>query len=253
MRKQKTIHEKWEADSKDGVRFSDEPGTQNVILVGPDDALKELFGEEKVRKHKQSIDEIDEMKKGDSDKDVRKFNPYHDAMGRFSSASGATSFTYRTNSPAGQKAIENIKARSKASGGSASGSKSSKEKPKANQEQIDRVKRFEDDLISELKRNLKPEYRDEYNTVHDLLNDRTMERDIDRVKTSVKNNDKSEMKRLKDEFTKTSKDYAAPWYDDDLGYYRSGYDWESNFYRKLADLCEPRPSVSKRYEEIDEV
>ena len=61
MRNQKTIHEKWEADSKDGVRFSDEPGTGNVILVGADDVLKELFGEEKLRKHRQSIDEIDEV------------------------------------------------------------------------------------------------------------------------------------------------------------------------------------------------
>ena len=41
--------------------------------------------------------------------EIDKFNPYHDALGRFSSANGATSMTAFTSSPAGQKAIENIK------------------------------------------------------------------------------------------------------------------------------------------------
>lgn len=48
------------------------------------------------------------------DNTVRKFNPYHDARGRFSSANGATSMTVHTSSAAGQKAIANIKEREKA-------------------------------------------------------------------------------------------------------------------------------------------
>lgn len=46
--------------------------------------------------------------------EVLKFNPYHDALGRFSSSGGATFMTVFTNSPAGQKAIANIKAKQQA-------------------------------------------------------------------------------------------------------------------------------------------
>lgn len=51
---------------------------------------------------------------------VRKFNPYHGPDGRFSSANGAHSFTFTTNSPAGQKAIANIRAREQAAAGGGS-------------------------------------------------------------------------------------------------------------------------------------
>lgn len=56
---------------------------------------------------------------------ILKFNPYHDARGRFTSATGATSMTVHTSSAAGQKAIANIKAREQAAGGGAGGSGSS--------------------------------------------------------------------------------------------------------------------------------
>jgi len=46
--------------------------------------------------------------------EILKFNPYHDARGRFASSSGATFMTVFTNSPAGQKAIANIKAKQQA-------------------------------------------------------------------------------------------------------------------------------------------
>ena len=46
--------------------------------------------------------------------EVLKFNPYHDARGRFSSSNGATFMTVFTNSAAGQKAIANIKAKQQA-------------------------------------------------------------------------------------------------------------------------------------------
>lgn len=53
---------------------------------------------------------------------VRKFNPYHGPDGRFSSANGAHSFTFTTNSPAGQKAIANIRAREQAAAAAGGGS-----------------------------------------------------------------------------------------------------------------------------------
>lgn len=46
--------------------------------------------------------------------EVRKFNPYHDGRGRFTTPGGAGSMTFRTESKAGQKAIENIRNREKA-------------------------------------------------------------------------------------------------------------------------------------------
>lgn len=57
--------------------------------------------------------------------EILKFNPYHDARGRFSSANGATSMTIRTSSPAGQKAIANIKAREQAAAGAGGAGSSS--------------------------------------------------------------------------------------------------------------------------------
>lgn len=69
-------------------------------------------------------DEIQEVKKHDSEaktfEEILKFNPYHDARGRFSSANGASSMTVFTNSKAGQKAIANIKAKAQAAGGGSS-------------------------------------------------------------------------------------------------------------------------------------
>ena len=80
-------------------------------------------------------DELTEVKKHDTEaktfEEVLKFNPYHDALGRFSSANGATSMTIRTNSKAGQKAIANIRAKQKAAGGGGSSAESKKpEAPK---------------------------------------------------------------------------------------------------------------------------
>lgn len=49
--------------------------------------------------------------------EIMKFNPYHGYHGYFSTAEGATSMTFRTNSKAGQNAIDNIKAKQQASGG----------------------------------------------------------------------------------------------------------------------------------------
>lgn len=66
-------------------------------------------------------DTIEEVQKHASEaktfEEVLKFNPYHDARGRFSSSNGAHSFTFTTNSPAGQKAIANIKAKEMAAAG----------------------------------------------------------------------------------------------------------------------------------------
>lgn len=56
------------------------------------------------------------------DNPVKKFNPYHGPDGRFSSANGAHSFTFTTNSPAGQKAIANIRAREQAAAAAGGGS-----------------------------------------------------------------------------------------------------------------------------------
>lgn len=46
--------------------------------------------------------------------ELKKFNPYHGKDGRFTSASGATSFTYKPSSKAGAKAIEREKKRLRA-------------------------------------------------------------------------------------------------------------------------------------------
>ena len=83
-------------------------------------------------------DDITEVRKHDSEaktfEEILKFNPYHDARGRFSSANGASSMTVFTNSKAGQKAIANIKAKAQAAmaagGGSSSAEPEQPKKPK---------------------------------------------------------------------------------------------------------------------------
>jgi len=76
-------------------------------------------------------DEITEVRKHDSEaktfEEILKFNPYHDAIGRFSSANGAHSFTRFTQSKAGQKAIANIKAKQQAAAGGGGGSTNNKD------------------------------------------------------------------------------------------------------------------------------
>lgn len=78
-------------------------------------------------------DDIIEVRKHDSEAktfdEILKFNPYHDAKGRFASSNGATSMTVFTNSPQGQKAIANIKAKELAAMGGGGGS-SGNMKPK---------------------------------------------------------------------------------------------------------------------------
>lgn len=45
--------------------------------------------------------------------DIRKFNPYHDRRGRFTTANGASSFTWRTNDPSQQHLADNAIGREK--------------------------------------------------------------------------------------------------------------------------------------------
>lgn len=68
------------------------------------------------------------------DNTVRKFNPYHGPDGKFTSANGAHSFTVHTSSPAGQKAIANIKEREKAKAGTGGGGSGSASADNGNQE-----------------------------------------------------------------------------------------------------------------------
>lgn len=65
MAKQKTMHEKWESDSKgpdSGLNFHDAPDTgERVEFEGfSDEELKQIMGEEEFRKYRQKYDEIEE-------------------------------------------------------------------------------------------------------------------------------------------------------------------------------------------------
>lgn len=65
--------------------------------------------------------------------EIRKFNPYHDRLGRFATSNGATSFTYKPGaSRAHDLAIQRMKERARGAGGTGT-STSGKEKPKSSQ------------------------------------------------------------------------------------------------------------------------
>lgn len=66
MAKQKTMHEKWELDSKGengGLNFHDAPDTGKMIPMKgfSDKQLKNILGEEGYRKYKMQFDEIEEV------------------------------------------------------------------------------------------------------------------------------------------------------------------------------------------------
>lgn len=65
MAKYKTIHEKWERDSKEpnaGLNFHDTPETgKRIPMEGfTDEELARIMGEEEFMKYKKNIDEIEE-------------------------------------------------------------------------------------------------------------------------------------------------------------------------------------------------
>lgn len=65
MAKDKTLHQKWEADSKGpdgGLNFHDAPEDGKMIPMEgfSDEELKEILGEDGYRKYKAQFDEIEE-------------------------------------------------------------------------------------------------------------------------------------------------------------------------------------------------
>ena len=70
----------------------------------------------------RSLELLQEKTVAKTFEEVLKFKPYHGADGRFSSSHGAHSMTVFTNSPAGQKAIANIKAKEQAAAAGGAGS-----------------------------------------------------------------------------------------------------------------------------------
>jgi len=49
--------------------------------------------------------------------------------------------------------------------------------------------------------------------------------------------DENRLKSFAEECEATSSDYAADWWDEDLECYRSGVQWESNFYWNLRNIA----------------
>lgn len=103
-------------------------------------------------------------------------------------------------------------------------------------EKLKKLDEFKNEPIEEEKRRTVPKYRDTVKTIRDALDYRFAD-NIEYLEKCIRNNDTSELNLLKSKFLENAKDYVAPWYDEDLDMMRSGYDWESNFYKRLASLC----------------
>lgn len=76
---------------------------------------------EEVAKNNGNVDQFDQLV------EIGKFNPYHDAKGRFSTSSGYASFTFRTKDPSKQHMADMAVAREKERSGAASGAQRVKE------------------------------------------------------------------------------------------------------------------------------
>lgn len=178
-------------------------------------------------------DEIQEVKKHDSEaktfEEILKFNPYHDALGRFASANGATSFTIHTKSPAGQKAIANIKAKAQAGGGGG-GSSSGDTKPEEPKVEVQPKKLKY--IMSETEQ--KGHKQGKYLATGDTLYYGTYDKVAGDL--HVKNETAKEM-------TVAVHKYSGSYYDD----IRASSRGDNNDYKHEADMCEEFIKASPKW------
>lgn len=179
-------------------------------------------------------DEIQEVKKHDLEakpfEEILKFNPYHDALGRFASANGATSFTIHTKSPAGQKAIANIKAKAQAGGGGG-GSSSGDTKPAEPKVEVKPKKLKYIMSETDQKSHKKGQY----------LNDpwkETDENTYDKVAADL-HVDKQKAKDMAVSINK----YSGSYYDD----IRASSRGDNDDYKHEADMCEEFIKASPKW------
>lgn len=102
----------------------------------------------------------------------------------------------------------------------------------------DKLTRLIVSLIAEEKANTLPQYRDEIKDIENTSLDRSFKRDFCLAASAVEAEDLERLSELHTNFLELAKEYAKPWYDEDLDRIRGGYIWESNFYKALADICE---------------
>lgn len=101
------------------------------------------------------------------------------------------------------------------------------------------LKFFKSELTDEIKSHTKREYWDRISLKSDL--DTSFYRDLCFTEDFVNNNDVeniSYVEQRKLDFEKTSREFAADWWDEDIESFRSGYQWESDFYKKLANILD---------------
>lgn len=167
-------------------------------------------------------DIIEEVQKNASEaktfEEVLKFNPYHDARGRFSSSNGAHSFTLTTNSPAGQKAIANIKAKEMAAAGGGGNSTDESKTPIGNSTQSGHKEEG---------------YLDEY----DLPNEETYEKVAKDLNVS-----KEKAKDMVDSVS----DYSDGVYDEVRA--ASSGESSSAYFKGIADSCEEFITASPKWD-----
>lgn len=178
-------------------------------------------------------DEIQEVKKHDSEaktfEEILKFNPYHDARGRFSSANGASSMTVFTNSKAGQKAIANIKAKAQAAGGGGSSSGGSKPAEQKQPEQPKKKKYLMEDTPQ--KGHKKSKYLSEdWGNV------------TDETAQKVANDLHIKKEKAKEMAVSINK-YSGSYYDD----IRASSRGDNDHYKHEADMCEEFIKASPKW------
>lgn len=102
---------------------------------------------------------------------------------------------------------------------------------------IDKFNQLVNSLIAEEKARMLPQYRDEIKTLESTSLERDFKRDLLLTAEAVEAEDLARLKALYNKFTRLAEDYNRPWYDEDLNIMRSGYKWESELYKALAEIC----------------
>lgn len=102
-----------------------------------------------------------------------------------------------------------------------------------------KLESFVEKIITEYRDRLKPEYQYMIQTLEDAYRD--ISGDVNYIRELLDSEMTDEVIRKLDDLAKAydkhSKEYAADWYDPDLGYYRSGYPYEASVYRELSEIC----------------
>ena len=95
---------------------------------------------------------------------------------------------------------------------------------------------YEKSLIEEYRSSILPENLSYFVSLEDCYG-RELNDDFKWLYDACDRKNPTKILELCKKYEQSAHDYAADWFDEDLGIVRSGYAFEAEVYRKLSDIC----------------